>query len=262
MADNGKIKAIWIELKAHSPFTAAGALLGILFMLLFKDIEKHNALRLFAVFHPLHVVLSAMVTAALFKLHRKASNFVVILVIGYVGSIGIATLSDCILPYFGQSILGAAIPTHAALHVGHDAETESHPEDDDHLHGPACEHGHKAHLHLGFIEEWYLVNPAALLGIALAYFRPSTKVPHAAHILISTWASASFMLMSSPENMGLPLLIGMFVALFVAVWLPCCVSDIIFPMMFVRADGVHVGHHSCILCGKKDPFESDPKEPS
>ena len=254
MAANGKIKEIFAELKAHSPFTAAGAFLGILFMLLFKDIDKDNAVRLFAVFHPLHVVLSAMVTAALFKLHRKASSFLFILVIGYVGSIGVATLSDCILPYFGQSILGAAIPTHAALHVGSETE-EEHGDEADHVHGSECNHGHELHLHLGFIEEWYLVNPAALLGIALAYFRPSTKMPHAAHILISTWASASFMLMSSPEHLSPLLLTGMFIALFIAVWLPCCVSDIIFPMMFVRADGVHIGHHSCVLCGKKDPAE-------
>jgi hypothetical protein len=259
MAAKEKLTRVWLELKAHSPFTAGGAVLGILFVLLFKDIEKQNALRLFAVFHPLHVVLSAMVTAALFKLHRKAASFLLILVIGYVGSIGVATLSDCILPYLGQSILGAAIPTHASLHV--DSETEEeHAEEAEHVHGPACEHGHELHLHLGFIEEWYLVNPAALLGIALAYFRPSTKMPHAAHILVSTWASASFMLMSSPEQIGIPLLIGMFIALFVAVWLPCCVSDIIFPMMFVRADGVHIGHHGCILCGKKDPAESAEKE--
>lgn len=254
MAANGKLKAIFAELKAHSPFTAAGAFLGILFMLLFKDIDKDNAVRLFAVFHPLHVVLSAMVTSALFKLHRKAANFFLILVIGYVGSIGVATLSDCILPYFGQSILGAAIPTHAKLHTdeAHQSDAADELDHDDHA---AAENSHPLSLHLGFIEEWYLVNPAAFLGIALAYFRPSTKMPHAAHILVSTWASASFMLMSSPAQLSPLLLTGMFIALFIAVWLPCCVSDIVFPMMFVRADGVHIGHHSCVLCGKKDPAE-------
>lgn len=243
-----RFKHIWIELKLHSPFTLLGAAAGIVFMLIFKDISKENALRLFAVFHPLHVVLSAMVTAALFKLHRKASSFLLILVIGYVGSIGVATLSDSILPYLGQSILGATLPTHAALH------TLDAP---DHVHGPDCDHhhDHEPHLHLGFIEEWYLVNPAALLGVLLAYFWPQTKIPHAGHILVSTWASASFMLMSSPEQMSLLLLAGMFIALFLAVWIPCCLSDIVFPTLFLRADGVHLGHHGCVLCGKKDPAE-------
>jgi len=245
-----RFKHIGIELKAHSPFTLLGAATGIVFMLIFKDISKENALRLFAVFHPLHVVLSAMVTAALFKLHRKASSFLMILLIGYIGSIGVATLSDSVLPYLGQSILGAAIPTHAALH------TLDAP---DHVHDPDCDHhhGHGPHLHLGFIEEWYLVNPAALLGVILAFFWPQTKIPHAGHILVSTWASASFMLMSSPEQMSLLLLFGMFFALFLAVWIPCCLSDIVFPTLFLRTDGVHLGHHGCVLCGKKDPAEKN-----
>ena len=94
-----KIRHIGQELKAHSPFTIFGAVTGIVFMLIFKGLGEVGAHTLFAVFHPLHVVLSAMVTASLFDLHRKAKNFILILVIGYVGSVGIATLSDCIVPY-------------------------------------------------------------------------------------------------------------------------------------------------------------------
>ncbi len=32
-------------------------------------------------------------------------------------------------------------------------------------------------IHLGFIEKWWLVNPLALLGIAVARLRPKTKFP-------------------------------------------------------------------------------------
>lgn len=253
MTSGGTLKRIGAELRAHSPFTIFGAATGIAFMLLFKDISKDNAERLFTVFHPLHVVLSAMVTAALFEIHRKASNFLLICVIGYVGSIGVATLSDCILPYFGQSILGAAIPTHAALH-----SDEAH---DEHAavvvpeHNTDIEHDHRPHLHLGFIEEWYLVNPAAFLGIVLAFFWPHTKIPHAGHILVSTWASSSFMLMNSSGEYGILLLSGMFIVLFIAVWVPCCLSDIVFPMLWIRPDGAHLGHHGCVLCGKKNPAD-------
>lgn len=237
-----RLKLVGKELYHHSPFTLAGAILGIVFVYLFKDISKSNAVRLFAVFHPLHVLLSAMVTAALFKIHRKASSFLLILLIGYVGSVGIATLSDCLLPYLGQSILGVAIPTEAAAH----AIDQSHCPLD-----TVCpEHSDRApHLHLGFIEEWYLVNPAAILGIAIAYFYPRTKIPHAAHILISTWASASFMLINSPPDLGWMMLIGMLIALFIAVWIPCCVSDIVFPAMFVSVGGqTHLTPNHCILC--------------
>ena len=116
-------------------------------------------------------------------------------------------------------------------------------------HSPYDEH--HAQLHLGFIDEWYLVFPAAVIGVLLAYFKPTTHLPHASHVLLSTWASSAHILMNTQADMTATLLLGMFIVLFLAVWLPCCVSDIVFPLLFVRSDGVHLGH-SCILCGKKD----------
>lgn len=250
MAVKDKLKLIGQELVHHSPFTLLGAVTGILLMLAGMKWFHEQAQGLFAVFHPLHVALSAVVTAALFKLHRKAASFIVILVIGIVGSIGVATLSDSILPFFGESILGAAIPTESAVHGGAHAEAE-----------PAAEHAGetpdehalsgKPSLHLGFIEEWYLVFPAAIVGVLIAYLYPTTHMPHAAHILLSTWASAAHMLMNTQAEMTVLLLAGMFIALFIAVWLPCCVSDIVFPLLFVKGGEAHLGH-SCILCGHKE----------
>jgi hypothetical protein len=246
-----KMRLIGHELKAHAPFTFFGAVTGIAFMLIFKGFGEIGAQTLFGIFHPLHVVLSAMVTAALFQLHRKAKNFILILVIGYVGSIGIATLSDCIIPYFGESILGAAVPTEGGMHDHEhpsNVESTSGPEDPAHEHRPA--------LHLGFIEEWWLVNPAAVLGIVIAFFLPTTKYPHALHILVSTWASASHILMNTQADWSIGLLAGMFIALFIAVWLPCCFSDIVFPLLFVKSDGAHLGHHGCLLCSRKEKQEN------
>ncbi len=244
-----KTKLIGTELKNHLPFTLLGAATGIVFMLAGQRWFSSHAETLFSVFHPLHVLLSAMVTAALFEIHRKAKSFLLILVIGIVGSIGVATLSDCILPYFGESILGAAIPTHAALHE-HAHEHEANGADRVHEH-EECGH---PRWHIGFIEEWYLVFPAAIIGVLLAYFKPTTHLPHASHVLLSTWASSAHILMNTHADMTTTLLLGMFIVLFLAVWLPCCVSDIVFPLLFVRSDGVHLGH-SCILCGKKDPSD-------
>jgi hypothetical protein len=234
-----KTKLIGAELKSHLPFTLLGASTGIVFMLLFRGLGKEHAQTLFSVFHPLHVMFSAMVTAALFEIHRKAKSFLLILIIGVVGSIGVATMSDCVLPFFGESILGAAIPTHAALH--------------DHEDGQKCEENHDEHhaqLHLGFIEEWYLVFPAALIGVLLAYFKPATHLPHASHVLLSTWASSAHILMNTEADMTAALLAGIFIVLFLAVWLPCCVSDIIFPLLFIGSDGQH-HPHSCVFCRKK-----------
>lgn len=254
MAIVAKLKLIGMELKNHSPFTLIGAVTGILFMLAGRQWFQEQAENLFAVFHPLHVLLSAMVTAALFEIHRKAKNFLIILVIGVVGSIGVATLSDCVLPFFGESILGAAIPAHSDIHH-HEAASAEDIHDHDHEHTDECQHAHvdDAHprWHIGFIEEWYLVFPAAILGVLLAYFKPKTHLPHASHVLLSTWASSAHMLMNTHADMTIILLLGMFIVLFLAVWLPCCVSDIIFPLLFVRSGEAHIGH-SCILCGKKD----------
>lgn len=292
MAFIAKLKQIGRELKVHSPFTLIGATTGIAFMLIGQKFLTGHEGTLFSIFHPLHVVLSAMVTAALFEIHRKAKSFVLILLVGIFGSIGIATLSDCVLPFFGESILGVAVPTHADLHVhAHDEATliedlqaADHPETaehdthistdpthdqgqaaaestvadhDEHEHHDGCGH---ARLHLGFVEEWYLVFPAAIFGGLLAYFFPHTKYPHAAHVLFSTWASSAHIMMNTHTAIGPLLLVGIFVVLFLSVWLPCCVSDIVFPLLFVRSDGAHVGHSCCMLCGKKEPKSTDNKE--
>lgn len=230
-----RIKHVGVELKAHSPFTIFGALTGIAMMLIFKNISHQASYRLFYIFHPVHVVVSAMVTASLFRLHEKTRNFLVVAIVGYVGAIGTATLSDSILPFFGEKILGVVVPTEAAVH--------SHPASPAAAQGQAEEEKHQKELHLGFIEEWYIVNPAAILGILIAYFLPRSKTPHAFHILISTWASSAHIMMNTSHPFTWMLTAGFCVVLFIAVWLPCCFSDIIFPMLLVKSDG-----DLCVLC--------------
>jgi len=254
-----RLTRILTELKNHAPFTLFGASTGLICMFLFKNVGPDINHRLFQVFHPGHVVLSAIVTASLYKLYESKVGFVKILLVGYFGSIGVATLSDCVLPFFGESILGVAIPVHADLHKhdeqpspSHELEQDTHSHDADihHENGAVSESsegtpGIRARLHLGFIEDWYLVNPAALLGILIAYFRPRTRFPHAGHILISTWASSFHVLMNTHRELTAVMLVGVFVVLFIAVWLPCCFSDIVFPMLFVKSECnlSHAHHH-------------------
>jgi hypothetical protein len=213
-------------------------------MLIFKNFSNEANLKLFQIFHPAHVVLSAMVTSSLYMLYKKKKSIIMILIIGYLGAIGIATLSDSILPFFGENLMGVAIPTHADTHGSSETEKASEHEN----HGPECVHGHEhedsgTHLHLGFIEEWYIVNPAALLGILIAYFLPHTKFPHAGHVLISTWASSFHVLMNTQRDLSLPILFVMAFVLFISVWLPCCISDIVFPLLFVKPGEYKPKHH-------------------
>jgi len=230
----GKAKHILMELKGHLPFTVLGALLGIAFMLLFRNIGQIRSHMLFVIFHPAHVVLSAIVTSSMFKMHAIGRRFLLVLVVGYFGSIGVATLSDIIIPQIGSNVLGLEVPSHDEVHhaaAGGDAhETGGGPEgtEDRRRHG----------IHLGFIEDWYVVNPAALIGVVIAWFAPRTKFPHAGHILISTWASSSYLLMNTGGPLSPAAAAGIFATLVISTWLPCCISDIVFPLLFVGSDVV------------------------
>jgi hypothetical protein len=114
-------------------------------------------------------------------------------------------------------------------------------------------------MHLGFIEEWYIVNPAAFAGIFIAFFLPRTKFPHAFHVLISTWASSSYLLMSSESGFTFWVALAAFTTLFLATWIPCCVSDIVFPLLFVKSD-VRMNGACRLHSHHSHPHEHNPQE--
>ncbi len=204
------------ELREHSPFTLFGAMLGVVFMMLVKKVPEGLAYNIFYVLHPGHVFFSAFVTTALYcrytpsARHDLRSHWWRILLIGYLGAVGVGTLSDSIIPFWGERLLEM----------------------------PHAEH------HIGFIEEWWLVNPMALVGIVIAYIKPSTRFPHAMHVLLSTWASLFHMLMAA-DQIAPAAYFAVFLFLFLAVWVPCCFSDIVFPLFFTK--GKEIG--SCSCCG-------------
>jgi hypothetical protein len=193
------LKTIGKELKTHAPFTAVGALTGIIIMgiVMYARIPRSLSTALFWSFHPFHVVFSALVTAGIYRLHSKGILWKTFL-IGYFGSIGIATLSDSIIPYLGEWLL--RLPNRG--------------------------------LHLGFIEKWWLVNPLAIAGISIACFWPETKFPHSGHVLLSTWASLFHMTMALGNGCDMVTVVIAAFFLFFAVWIPCCTSDIVFPLLF------------------------------
>ena len=197
-------RPIVYELTRHAPFTMFGALTGIVLMALLWKLPYKGAYDVFYTLHPAHVFLSALVTASMYRnykcsVDRHRCSIPALLAIGYVGSIGIATLSDSVIPFLGEKLLGMP----------------------------------HAEPHIGFIEKPWLIIPLAGLGILLAYFRPRTKFPHAGHVLISTWASLFHILMAKGDGGGLFFFAAVFLFLFIAVWVPCCISDIVFPLLFV-----------------------------
>lgn len=190
------------EMKNHAPFTIFGALTGIIIMLaivygnLLSGIKPISE-NIFYILHPAHIFFSALVTTSLFIKYGGKKIWLALL-IGYTGSIGIATISDSIIPYLGEVILG--LPN--------------------------------AGIHIGFIEEPFLTNPPAFIGIIIAYIKVITKFPHAGHVLISTWASLFHIIMALGTTLALFQIVGIFLFLFLAVWIPCCASDIAFPLLF------------------------------
>jgi len=196
-----RIRIIATELRVHAPFTAFGTVTGIVIMaaIIRAHLPREASSGLFWTFHPLHVLLSAFVTAAMYRLHGNRGLWRT-LAIGYVGAIGVATLSDSLIPYVGEFLLN--LP-----HRG---------------------------IHIGAIEKWWLVNPLAIAGVALAFVRPRTKFPHAAHVLLSTWASVFHMTMALGTSVDTATMMLIAAFLFLAVWTPCCTSDIVFPLLFSK----------------------------
>jgi uncharacterized membrane protein YeaQ/YmgE (transglycosylase-associated protein family) len=150
--------------------------------------------------HPGHVLLSALVTAALYRRTMHA-GFISTFVIGYVGAVGIATLSDSLIPFVGEWLLN--LPNKGA--------------------------------HIGFVEKWWLVNPLVIIGITAGFLWPKTHLPHAGHVFLSTWASLFHMTMALGDSVAPVQLMVIPMFLFLSVLLPCCTSDIVFPLLFVKS---------------------------
>jgi hypothetical protein len=200
------LKLIAHELKHHAPFTALGAATGIIVMvvIIFNNVLPQVSAvshTVFYVLHPLHVALSAVVTTAMYRRYGGRKIWAIVL-IGYFGSVGIGTLSDSVIPYLGEVLL--KLPN--------------------------------AGIHIGFIEEWQIVNPAALAGIAIGYWKSVTRLPHFGHVLLSTWASMFHVIMALGGTVNWFTFLVIFGFLFLGVWLPCCTSDIVFPLLFTKRE--------------------------
>ncbi len=192
------LRRITKELKEHIPFTALGALTGIIItvIVVLGNVPHHISDIIFYTLHPVHVLLSALVTTSMYMRYKKGKIWAVIL-IGWTGSLGIATISDAMIPYLGGNL----------LHV-------------------------QMEFHVPFIEEWW-INLFALAGIAIGYWKQTTRIPHFGHVLLSTWASLFYIMAFGIAADWIPLLPFIFLILFLAVWIPCCMSDIVYPLLFL-----------------------------
>ena len=156
---------------------------------------------LFHLFHPVHLLLSAIATTAMFWRHEKKLWKSV--VIGFIGSVGVCGLSDIFMPYLSARLLGLK----------------------------------DMHFHWCLIEHPQMVLPFVVLGIICGIMAPerighSTKFSHSSHIFVSVVVSLFYLISYGVGNwVAEDVFPYVFVIVILAVTIPCCISDIIFPVL-------------------------------
>ncbi len=189
-----KTKEVIHELKHHSPFTLLATLVAIIISLFFYKTKIPESI--FEILHSLHVFASAIVTSAIFYKYKK--NTFQATLVGISGAIIIGSLSDIIFPYLGMLIFQI-----------------------------------KIHFHLPIIEEPIKIILITLVGAITGITTKLTKFPHIIHVAISVFASLFYILTFSTEITFITLILS-FLIIFVAVIIPCCISDILFPFFFLK----------------------------
>ena len=161
----------------------------------------------FHLFHPLHIFLSAIATTSLFWRYQRRIGRAVW--VGAWGTIVPCGLSDYIFPYVGGRLLGRTLE-----------------------------------LHMCLIQEPQLFFSFLALGILAGFWaenrlRGSHLFSHGAHIFISSAASLLYLIsfgftawMSNVQD-----IFPVFAIVVLAVWVPCCISDIVIPVA-----SAHKGH--------------------
>ncbi len=193
------------ELRHHLPYTifsvAVGMMaLGVLTVLIEANKFPQASQNLFHIFHPLHILFSATATTAMFWRHNK--KILKAVSIGFVGAVSLCVISDIFIPFVAGYLLGV-----------------------------------KMHLHVCILADPMIVLPFLFFGIFMGFVLPtvveSTIFSHAAHVLISSMASI-FYLVSFGLMEWIPVGGMVFIYMVLAVMIPCCTSDIVFPLLLVK----------------------------
>jgi hypothetical protein len=185
------------ELKEHLPFTLSASIIATGLVIIISSFGAMNLVAdLFEIFHPAHILVSAAATSGMYFKYRK--SIVKGIFIGVVGAILIGSLSDILLPWISGNIF--------LLHTS---------------------------FHLPIIENPLLILSVALIGSLGGIYLGGFNVSHSLHIFLSVFASLFYLLaFSMGFNMWTIIIISLIV--FLAVYVPCCISDIVFPLWFVR----------------------------
>ena len=197
------------EFAHHLPYTILGSLIAMVAVLGFStqyldhgqiDFLLTQAKAAFHLFHPLHICISAIATTSLFWRHER--SWVKAIVVGSLGTIIPCGLSDYMFPYVGGRLLGQHMQLHLCL--------VSHPQ---------------------------LVFSFLGLGILGGFWAEdrltgSHLLSHGAHIFVSSAASLLYLISFGFTSWltDVRLIFPTFLTIVLAVWIPCCLSDIVIPI--------------------------------
>ena len=169
---------------------------------------------MFHLFHPLHMFFSAAATTAMFwRYERRAIKAILV---GLIGAIGVCGTSDILMPHVSLQLLGKTFP-----------------------------------LHICIIEHPGLVLPFAIVGVVVGLLAAmgvakSTIFSHSIHVFVSTMASIFYMIQGYGRLGWIDDLGWIFCFVVLAVMVPCCFSDIIFPLaMSTKARKAHAQKACC-----------------
>jgi hypothetical protein len=201
------------EFTHHFPYTIIGSLIAMAGAWWFgtEHLNQGHAEELYSLsrasfhlFHPLHIMLSAIATTSLFWRHER--HLWRAILVGVLGTTIPCGMSDYVFPYLGGRLLGQNMELHMCL--------IDHPQ---------------------------LFFPFLAVGILGGFWAEerltgSHLFSHGAHVFVSSAASLLYLMsfgfiawMSDPR-----LLFPAFAIIVLAVWIPCCISDIVVPATSVR----------------------------
>ncbi|MBI3330584.1 MAG: hypothetical protein HYZ96_00565 [Candidatus Omnitrophica bacterium] len=196
------------EFAHHLPYTIVGSLIAMAAVWWFGTQHLGNgrvgllyaqAHASFHLFHPLHILLSAIATTSLFWRHER--HVLRALVVGALGTIIPCGLSDYVFPYLGGRLLGQTMELHMCI--------VDHPQ---------------------------LFFPFLALGIVGGFWAEerltgSHLFSHGAHIFVSSAASLLYLISFgfTAWLTDVRFVFPAFVTIVLAVWVPCCISDIVVP---------------------------------
>jgi len=197
---NENFKSAMHELKHHSPFTFLSSLLAIVFAIFVHQFfPESNQIALsttfFETLHPVHLFVSAIATSAMFSKYKN--GFAQAFVAGIFGAFFLGTFSDIIFPYLGALIFNL------------------NPE-----------------FHFPLISSPLIISSSLIIGSIVGVKTKLTKLPHFTHVLLSVFASLFYLFAFSNITSFISGIFA-FIVIFIAVIIPCCLSDILFPFIFL-----------------------------